>query len=204
MAKTVAGVFDRFLLAEDAIQELKRAGFSQDDISIVTADRRSDAAASSDDTGKDLVAGAGAGAAIGGFAGLMLGLAALALPGVGPVLAAGPIAAALGSAGIGVAAGGFIGALTGMNIPEDDAGYYAETVRNGGAVVIVNAEDTNASEALNILNRSGAHDAEFQGGGDPAHDSHSSEPRAPQVSLSGARIYEAGLEMNPRKSRFED
>jgi hypothetical protein len=65
----------------------------------------------------------------------------------------------IGSAGIGAAAGGFIGALTGMNIPEDDAGYYAEAVRKGGAVVLVKADEATANMALDILNRSGAQDA---------------------------------------------
>jgi hypothetical protein len=98
MAKTVVGVFDRFLLAEDAIQELERAGFPRNDISIVISivagNQGGDRASKTADSGAGMVAGAGAGAAIGGVAGLILGLGALAIPGVGPILAAGPIAAA--------------------------------------------------------------------------------------------------------------
>jgi hypothetical protein len=203
MAKTVVGMFDRFLLAEDAVDQLEKAGFPKNDISIVAGQEGAHARKSEDDSA-GMVAGAGAGAAIGGVAGLVLGLGALAIPGIGPLVAAGPIAAALGSAGIGAAAGGFLGALTGMNIPEDDAGYYAEAVRQGGAMVIVKADEAHANVARDILNRAGARDIRDRDGqgGDPL--SHSSEPAAPQIALSGARIYEDGLEMNPRKSRFED
>ncbi|MGI8741439.1 MAG: hypothetical protein ACR2NN_02495 [Bryobacteraceae bacterium] len=190
MRKTVAGVFERFLLAEDAIRDLEKAGIPRDDISIATADAKN-AGGEAGDTG------VGAGAAIGGVAGLALGLSALAIPGAGPILAAGPLAAALASAGIGAAAGGFLGALTGMHVPEYDAGYYAEAVRKGGAVVMVHAESDSAETAREVLNQAGAQNV---GEEDP----RSSEPNAPQVTLSGARIYKAGLEMNPRKSRFED
>jgi hypothetical protein len=75
---------------------------------------------------------AGIGAAIGGVGGLLLSFAGMAIPGVGPVLAAGPIVAALGGAGLGAAAGGLIGVLTESGIPEDEAGLYAEGVRRGG------------------------------------------------------------------------
>ena len=207
MAKTVAGIFPRFLLAEDAVQNLVSAGFQANDISIVARDKVARGAQTSEQS-DDTAGRAGAGAAIGGVAGLVLGLGALALPGIGPVVAAGPIAAALSSAGIGAAAGGILGALTGMNIPEDDAGHYAEAIRRGGAVVIVKTDDATSNVALDILNRSGAQDLEDLNvqQSDRAADSvsHSSDPASPQVTLSGARIYEDGLEMNPRKSRFED
>src|SRR5436190_15321203 len=101
MAKTVVGMFDRFLLAEDAVDQLQKAGFPKNDISIVAGAGEGTHARKSGDDSAGMVAGAGAGAAIGGVAGLVLGLGALAIPGIGPLVAAGPIAAALGSAGIG-------------------------------------------------------------------------------------------------------
>ena len=94
MAKNVVGVFDRFLLAEDAIDELEKAGIARDNISIAGA--KPTAGQSAEDSA-GMVAGAGAGAAIGGVSGLIVGLGALAIPGIGAVIAAGPIAAVIGS-----------------------------------------------------------------------------------------------------------
>lgn len=166
MSKTVVGVFGRFLLAEDALKELQRAGFPQNEVSIVAADQPEQSGDPTAEGGSDAAAGARAGAAIGGIAGLVLGVGALAIPGIGPLVAAGPIAAALGSLGIGAAAGGLIGALTGMNIPEDDAGYYAEAVRQGGALVIVKTDEAGADAARDVLTRSGAREVRGPGEGD--------------------------------------
>jgi len=109
-------------------------------------------------------AGAGAfgGTAVGGIAGLLVGIGALTIPGIGPVLAAGPLAAAIGStlagAGIGAAAGGLIGALVGLGIPEEDAHFYAEGVKRGGVLVTVRTSDDRAHEALRILRDANATD----------------------------------------------
>lgn len=191
MAKTVVGLFGRFVVAEDVIRELENAGIPRNDISIAAVEGKG----SGSEEGADIGAGAGAGAALGGVAGLVLGLGALAIPGAGPLVAAGPLAAALASAGIGAAAGGFLGALTGLGVPEQDANYYAEAVRKGQAVIMVRTEGGSAETVREILNRSGAQDVSE---GDP----RSSEPESPQIAMTGARIYEDGLEMNPRKSRF--
>jgi hypothetical protein len=109
------------------------------------------------DKASNVVADAGIGAAIGGVGGLLLSAAgALTIPVIGPILAAGPIAAALTGAGIGAAAGGLIGALTESGIPEEDAKYYAEGVRRGDVLVTVKANETQADRVCDILDR---HDA---------------------------------------------
>jgi stress response protein YsnF len=85
--------------------------------------------------------------------GLVIGLTALAVPGIGPVLAAGPLATALVGAGVGAAAGGMIGALTDLGIPEEHAHYYSEGVRRGGVLVTVATTDARAEQAVSILSR---------------------------------------------------
>src|SRR5690606_38716981 len=104
--------------------------------------------------------GAGIGAVLGGLGGLLVGLGALTIPGIGPVIAAGPLAAALtGLAGAGAGAvaggvtGGLIGALTGLGVPEENAQYYAEGIRRGGVLVTARVADNRTSEAVDILNR---------------------------------------------------
>ncbi|MEW6354580.1 MAG: hypothetical protein AB1469_09925 [Pseudomonadota bacterium] len=102
----------------------------------------------------DLVAsvkGAGAGSMVGGLSGLVVGLVMLAIPGVGPVLAAGPLAVALAGAGVGVVAGGLIGAMTRWGIPENEAQYYAEGVQRGGTLLSISASDDMAEVAEDII-----------------------------------------------------
>jgi len=156
-SQTVVGLFDSFSDAQAVVRDLEREGFTRDDISIVANDASGEYASRTGEgqTG-DAAAGAGKGAAIGGVAGLALGLAALAIPGIGPVVAAGPLATALTGAGIGAVAGGLIGALTHMGVPEEDARYYDEGVRQGGALVMVKAAGDRATRAAEILERSGA------------------------------------------------
>src|SRR5919204_2099044 len=121
---TVVGVFDDRDDAQRAIEALKEAGFRADDIGITMRDRR-EAETLVEDTGISAGAGAATGAlaggALGGLAGWLVGIGALAIPGVGPIVAAGPLAAALTGAAIGAAGGGLIGALTGMGGPEEEA-----------------------------------------------------------------------------------
>lgn len=111
--------------------------------------------------------GAVAGTVVGGVLGLLVGVGALAIPGVGPVIAAGQLATVLGStalgAGIGAAAGGLIGALVNLGVPEDDATYYAEGVKRGGSLVLVNAEDNNADKAYSIMQKHNAVDIKRRG-----------------------------------------
>ncbi len=97
--------------------------------------------------------GAGIGAVLGGLGGLLLGLGTLAIPGIGPVLAAGPLAGTLVGAGAGAVTGGIIGALVGLGIPEEQAHAYAEGIRRGGTLVVVRTADENADKASDIMNR---------------------------------------------------
>lgn len=160
--KTVVGIFNSVQDAENCVSELERIGIPRGDISLVANKHATgyhgDTETASDKT-SDVVADAGIGAAIGGVGGLLLSAAgALTIPVIGPILAAGPIAAALTGAGVGAAAGGLIGALTESGIPEDEAKYYAEGVRRGDVLVTVKSDAVNADRAREIMDDNGAVD----------------------------------------------
>jgi hypothetical protein len=112
------------------------------------------------DDASGAAAGAITGGVVGGAAGLAVSLAGLAVPGIGPIIAAGPIVSLLTGAGVGAVAGGLIGGLTDMGVPRPDAEYYAEAVRRGGALVTVRADDTRAERAAEIMRSHGAIDIE--------------------------------------------
>jgi hypothetical protein len=148
---------------EAALESLKAAGFRNSDISVILPDR--------DRTARDLVAeihskapegattGAGTGAAIGGVLGWLVGIGALAIPGVGPLVAAGPIVAALAGAGAVGATGGLVGGLIGAGIPEIEAKRYAGRIREGGYLVSVHCDDREWSKrAEEILEATGGRD----------------------------------------------
>jgi len=165
MNKTVVGYFDQYAPAQNAVRALVDTGFSRSDISLVASDPTGEYAKSSMATSTDpdstsyTAAGAGTGAILGGIGGLLVGIGALTLPGIGPVIAAGPLAATLLGAGVGAAAGGLIGILMDVGIPENEAHYYAEGLRRGGAVVTVSTQDEMMIDrATNIFERNGAVD----------------------------------------------
>jgi hypothetical protein len=159
--RTVVGLFDRFEDAQQVVRELNQAGFRGDEINLIARDANGEYTQSIDTDrvgrGEDVSDGAGAGAGIGavlgGIAGFLVGLGALAIPGIGPVIAAGPIVGALGGAGIGAVSGGLIGALVDWGVPDEHANYYAEGVRRGGTLVAVRADDVRVDQALQIMNR---------------------------------------------------
>src|SRR5437763_3107825 len=159
MAKTIAALFENRTDADGAVEDLVAHGFARDDISLMAHDNtRSEAHVTTadgptDDGPSGLAQGAGIGAAVGGIGGLVIGLTALTIPGIGPVIAPGPLAVALLGAGVGAAAGGLIGALTDLGIPEGDAYYYDEGIRRGGVLVTVATTDERAEEAVAILSR---------------------------------------------------
>ncbi len=165
MAKTVVALYDDANAAHRAVSELVENGFPREDISVVVPDAQQEYArqlenADMSNTAQGAGIGAGLGAALGGFGGLLVGLGALTVPGIGPVLAAGPLAAAIsGLAGAGVGAvaggitGGLLGALIDMGIPEERANYYAEGVRRGGTLLIVRTDDERTRDAVDIVNR---------------------------------------------------
>ncbi|MBV8816878.1 MAG: hypothetical protein JO022_00905 [Acidobacteriaceae bacterium] len=163
--KTVIGVFDNMADAEAAVRALESAGYSRDDISVIANQTGSDAgdtttSSTHESSASDVATDAGVGAALGGVGGLLLSFAALAVPGVGPVLAVGPIVAALSGAGIGAVAGGLIGALTESGIPEDEAHAYAEGVRRGHILVSVHTTEDQAERARDVLDNGGAVDVD--------------------------------------------
>ena len=156
MPKTVVGVFPDYVSAEKVARLLEVQGYSRADISVVANDHKGE------HTGDGIVAatGAGTGAAIGGVTGLALGLVALAIPGIGPIIALGPLAVALTGAGIGAAAGGLIGAMTALGVPEEDAHHYSGLVKQGSSVVMVTGPDDRAEIAASLLERYGADDVD--------------------------------------------
>jgi len=126
------------------------------DSDAVNRDRDRDVA----DDASGAATGAVTGGVVGGAAGLAASLMGLAIPGIGPIIAAGPIVATLSGAGVGAVAGGLIGGLTDMGVSKNDAEYYAESVRRGGALVTVRADDSRAERAAEIMREHGAVDIE--------------------------------------------
>jgi hypothetical protein len=179
MTRTVVGLFDDYAAAQNVVQELIDNGFHRDYISVFANEQARgiyethDARQVGDANKVSEGAGAGAtgGTVLGGALGLLVGAGLLAIPGIGPVLAAGPLAAAIGStaagglvgAGIGAAAGGLLGALIGAGVPEQDAEHYTEGVRRGGTLVTVETEDRMADNAYRIMQRHGAVDINERG-----------------------------------------
>jgi hypothetical protein len=145
--------------ARDAIKALKDAGFSGNDISVLVPDRGEarDVAREMGTQAPDGAAtGAVAGGVLGGLAGWLTGIGALAIPGVGPFIAAGAFATALTGAAVGAGVGAIAGALIGMGIPEDEASYYEQEVRGGRALIVVRAGSRTA-EAERILREYGGY-----------------------------------------------
>jgi uncharacterized protein (TIGR02271 family) len=155
---TVVGLFRDHRQAELAIRELKAAGFTDNQIGVLMQDRDRQQKLA-DSTGSKVSESAATGAIGGGVAGgvlgLLAGIGALAIPGVGPIIAGGALASTLAGAGIGAAAGGLLGALVGMGIPEEDARYFEEELRAGGILVTVEA-GSRAQEVRQILRGRGA------------------------------------------------
>lgn len=168
MAKTIVGLYDHISQARAVVEELAEAGFERNDISFVANASAKEYGQYFDDEGRyrtdvehdddeltsseGAAAGAGIGATIGGIGGLLMGLGLLAVPGVGPALAAGPIVSTLVGAGIGAAAGGLMGALVNNGVPEEEAGYYAEGVRRGGSLVTLTVADERVDDVERIMN----------------------------------------------------
>lgn len=168
MSTIVSRLFDTYEHAADAVNQLEAAGVPHDSISIVANnvdDRHAPATGAVDTTGASPGAGTGAtvGTVIGGSAGLLAGLGMLAIPGVGPVVAAGWLIATLAGAGAGAAGGGLLGSLVGAGVSETDAHVYAEGVRRGGTLVTVRASDEQASMVETMLDRANAVDVAARG-----------------------------------------
>ncbi|WP_425613593.1 general stress protein [Anatilimnocola sp. NA78] len=153
---TVIGVFEDQLQAQQAIAELKRAGYTEDQIGVVSQHR--DGAATAD-SGTKVEEGAAAGLATGAGIGALWGLGILSnvLPGIGPAIFGGTLGVILSSAAAGAAAAGIGGALAGLGIPDDDAKYYEGEFKSGRTIVTVHG-GPNRANAQSVLTQYGAYD----------------------------------------------
>ncbi|GAB5519930.1 MAG: hypothetical protein RhofKO_21810 [Rhodothermales bacterium] len=166
MSKTVVALFDDRSDAHKALSKLVDAGIDRKNISLIASDadgeykRYVDTDDDANEAAEGAADGAKAGGIIGGIGGLLLGLGVFAVPGLGALAVAGPIASTLVGAGAGAATGGLIGALVGAGVPDDDAEFYAEGVRRGGTLVMVDATDANVDRVVDVLNASNPIDLE--------------------------------------------
>lgn len=154
MSKSVVGVANDYAHAERIVGVLRHAGFSQNEISVLMADPRSTrefAMANATKAPEGAAVGGGTGAVLGGALGWLAGIGALAIPGVGPLIAAGPIMAALSGAAVGGAVGSMGGALIGLGIPEFEATLYEGRVKEGAALLAVHTHDSEEVDRAKML-----------------------------------------------------
>ena len=214
--RTITRAYDSYEDASSVVTELEAAGVPHSDISLVgrngaidtatpgtattTTDPVTGHTAANEEKVEDAEQGAGTGASIGtilgGGAGLLAGIGSLAIPGVGPVVAAGWLIATLTGAGVGAAvgggAGGLVGLLTGAGVPHDDAHVYAETVRRGGNLVTVRVDEDRAALVESVLDRHVSIDTatrrgEYQAGGWTGHD-ETAAPWSPTTDTRGSDL----------------
>lgn len=163
----VFAIYPNRTAVDSAVDVLKAAGFKNTDISVLFPENEGtkDFAHEKDTKAPEgATAGAGTGALLGGGLGWLVGIGALAIPGLGPFIAAGPIMAALAGAGVGGAVGGLTGALIGMGIPEYVAKRYEGRVKDGGILLSVHSDDAQwTKKAKEILERAGAQDVSSTG-----------------------------------------
>ncbi len=174
--------------ADQIVEQLKEANFSNNDISVLFPDKgtsRDFAHEKNTKAPEGAVAGAGTGGVIGGALGWVAGIGALAIPGVGPFIAAGPIIAALSGAAVGAAVGGIAGGLIGLGIPEIEAKRYEGKVKAGNILISVHTENSEEiKKAKEIFTSRGAEDICITG--------EASTPKADQADARPAHPIEAG------------
>lgn len=154
MSKHIIGVFNTEEEAIRVIDQLKAAGYRSEELSVVGRNR-DDLDNIEDATGtkaeEGLATGAATGGVLGGVTALLVSIGALAIPGLGPIMAAGPIVATLTGAAAGASVGGLVGGLVGLGIPEEEAKYYDEYVQNGKVLVFVDSDAERANKAYRIF-----------------------------------------------------
>lgn len=159
---SVYGIFSDRTPLERAVAGLRRDGFRYEDVSILMPENLGNKELLTEKNSKSpegAATGGAAGVILGGALGWFVGIGALAIPGIGPFLAAGPIMAALAGAGAGAALGGVTGGLIGMGMPEFEAKRYEGRMRRGGILISVHCDDTEwCGRAENILREAGAED----------------------------------------------
>jgi Protein of unknown function (DUF3341) len=163
----VFGLYKNYAEVEQGVDALKAAGFRNTDISVLFPENvgtKDFAHEKHTKAPEGTATGVGTGAVVGGGLGWLVGIGALAIPGLGPFIAAGPIMAALAGVGVGGAIGGITGALVGMGIPEYEAKRYEGRVKEGGILLSVHSDDSAwTKQAKEILERSGAQDISSTG-----------------------------------------
>jgi len=163
----VFGIYKTAATAESAVDHLLSVGFSNSDISVLLPDDESTRAFAHEKHTKapeGTAVGVTTGGVIGGTLGLLAGIGAFAIPGVGPLIAAGPIMGALAGLGIGGTVGGIVGALVGMGIPEYEAKRFEGAVKDGGTLLSVHCDTSDEiSRAKEALKNTGAHDIAASG-----------------------------------------
>lgn len=161
------GIYTNRIAVENAVDQLKTAGYRNTDISVLFPENvgtKDFAHEKHTKAPEGATAGAGTGVVVGGTLGWLAGIGALAIPGLGPFIAAGPIMAALAGAGVGGTVGGVVGALVGMGIPEFEAKRYEGRVKNGGILLSVHCDNSEwTRKAKKILEQTGAEDVASTG-----------------------------------------
>jgi len=161
------GIYDDRVSVDRAVEALKTAGYRNTDISVLfpeTSGTKDFAHEKHTKAPEGVATGAGTGVVVGGALGWLAGIGALAIPGLGPFIAAGPIMAALAGAGVGGTVGGLVGALVGMGIPEYEAKRYEGRIKNGGILLSVHCDDSEwTKKAKVILEETGAQDVSSTG-----------------------------------------
>jgi hypothetical protein len=161
------GIYRTRTDAENAVDQLLASGFRNEDVSVLLQDNvgtKDFAHEKHTKAPEGATTGAVAGGAIGGTIGLLAGIGALAIPGVGPLIAAGPIMATLAGVGSGGVVGGLIGGLTGMGIPEFEAKRYEGRIKEGGILLSVHCDNSDwVSKAKDLLKHTGAEDISSTG-----------------------------------------
>jgi hypothetical protein len=176
----VFGIYSSVASAESAVDTLVNEGFFNDDISVLLPDvqgSRDFAHEKHTKAPEGTTTGAATGGTIGGAIGLLAGIGAIAIPGVGPFIAAGPIMATLAGIGVGGAVGGLVGALVGLGIPEYEAKRYEGRIKSGGVLLSVHCDTSEEiKRAKQVLERTGAED--IASAGEEAASTPSSSTRA--------------------------
>lgn len=178
--KAVFGIYSSRASVERAVDKLKMEGFRHSDISVLMPEKGGADTMAHEKNSKapeGATTGAGAGLAIGGTLGWLVGIGALAIPGVGPFIAAGPIIALLAGAGTGAAVGALTGGLVGMGIPEYEAKRYEGLIKDGGILLSVHTDDSDwLKKAERILEETGGEEISSTG-----------EASVPRASKADAR-----------------
>jgi len=170
------------------VETLQRTGFRVEDISVLLPENlgsKDIGAVKATKAPEGAATGVTAGGVIGGTLGLLVGIGALAIPGVGPLIAAGPIVSALAGLGVGGAVGGFTGALIGLGIPEYEAKRYEGRINKGGILLSVHCDNSEwTSKAKDILKATGAED--ISSTGESSADAQKTDRPLPRTAVSGS------------------